>query len=571
VEPDPEPTAEPAPPSPPEEPACEGTDHESTWAAIQEVIFERSSCINGPCHGEGASGGLDLRPEVAYENLLEAPSAISSLERVEPGDKDRSVLFLKLAAKTDPDGGWSIGGGAMPTGLPAISDDVLEALRLWIYAGAPEEGTVNGTQELLDSCLPEERPISVKPLDPPAPDEGVQFMMPPVLVSKASEQEICFATYYDLTTEVPEQFKDPSGQFFRVNTQELRQDSLSHHLVLVQPSIAEEDFDHPGFGGWSCVAGESEGEACQPKTGKEDCGEDGFCVSAIDWQSIGCIGYGPPSAGVSIVSNQMGGAQEAQAYQRLRDGVFAQFPLKGILYWSSHAFNLTQEDHILNGRVNFLFAENQDYPLQTIFDVGNVFRPNAAPFTTQEVCGAYVVPQGARLFAVTSHTHQRGKQFQAFLPDGTMIYENFIYNDPVKQSFEPPLEFDSPDPADRTITYCALYNNGVNPDGSSNPETVTRQSRVPESARATFGNCEPIACVNEGMIGEACDDRRSNYEGDDAACDSSPGSGDGICDACSITGGESTENEMFIFFGTYFTDPAFPQPSADGPIWMGLG
>ena len=225
----------------------------------------------------------------------------------------------------------------------------------------------------------------------------------------------------------------------------------------------------------------------------------------------------------------------------------------------------------MNGRINFLFAEEQDFPLQTIFDVENVFRPNAAPFTTQEVCGSYVVPQGTRLFAVTSHTHERGKRFQAFLPDGTMIYENFLYNDPVKQSFDLPLEFDSPDREDRTITYCGLYNNGVNPDGSSNPETVTRQSRVPESARVTFGNCEPIACVNEGMVGEPCDDQRSNYDGDDAACDSSPGSGDGFCDACAITGGESTENEMFIFFGTYFIDPAFPQPSADGPIWMGLG
>ena len=142
VVPDPEPTAEPTPPAPPEEPACEGTDYESTWAAIQDVIFEQSSCVSGPCHGEGASGGLDLRPEVAYENLLEAPSAISSLRRVEPGDKDRSVLFLKLAAKTDPDGGWPIGGGAMPTGSPAISENALEALRLWIYSGAPEEGTV---------------------------------------------------------------------------------------------------------------------------------------------------------------------------------------------------------------------------------------------------------------------------------------------------------------------------------------------------------------------------------------------------------------------------------------------
>ena len=36
---------------------------------------------------------------------------------------------------------------------------------------------------------------------------------------------------------------------------------------------------------------------------------------------------------------------------------------------------------------------------------------------------------------------------------------------------------------------------------------------------------------------------------DDATCDSEPGAGDGWCDACAITGGESTENEMFLIPG----------------------
>ena len=33
---------------------------------------------------------------------------------------------------------------------------------------------------------------------------------------------------------------------------------------------------------------------------------------------------------------------------------------------------------------------------------------------------------------------------------------------------------------------------------------------------------------------------------DNAACDSSPGAGDGRCDACPITSGQTTENEMFV-------------------------
>src|SRR5690606_30652936 len=62
--------------------------------------------------------------------------------------------------------------------------------------------------------------------------------------------------------------------------------------------------------------------------------------------------------------------------------------------------------------------------------------------------------------------------------------------------------------------------------------------------------CKPVACT-AGRVGAPC-----NGEDDHAACDSSPGAGDGECDACPITGGESTENEMFNLFGLYYVDPA---------------
>jgi hypothetical protein len=80
---------------------------------------------------------------------------------------------------------------------------------------------------------------------------------------------------------------------------------------------------------------------------------------------------------------------------------------------------------------------------------------------------------------------------------------------------------------------------------------------VPQSARNTIGGCKPTACA-AGQIGAAC-----AGEDDDATCDSSPGAGDGDCDACKITGGESTENEMFLLIGQYFIDEHFPQPDDD--------
>src|SRR5262249_38760049 len=190
-----------------------------------------------------------------------------------------------------------------------------------------------------------------------------------------------------------------------------------------------------------------------------------------------------------------------------------------------------------NGRLNFTFATDQRYPVRPIFEANAVFAASAAPFTTQMVCSDHVLPQGARLFALTSHTHKRGKLFQAWAPDGSQIFENHVYNDPVKQGFDPPLAFDSADPAERTLRYCALYNNGVNEDGSANVETVTRASRVPESAKRTIGGCTPIACV-AGKVGATCDGAAVDA---DRSCDSTPGANDGLCDACRITGGESTE------------------------------
>ncbi|MBM4269379.1 MAG: hypothetical protein FJ144_22700 [Deltaproteobacteria bacterium] len=552
-----------APPTePPDNPSCVGESFDSSWEAIQAKIIERHGCTQDVCHGDARSGGLDLRPDAAYASLFEVGALGSAFNRIEPGDNDRSYLWLKLAAATLPGAGIQVAGSAMPSGLPPISEDELEALRAWIYAGAPETGTVTATADLLSACLPEPEPITIEPLDPPAAGEGIQFVLPPTFLAAASEQELCFATYYDFSAQVPEEVIDPTGKYFRFRGQELRQDPQSHHLVLLHAELEPDAVRDPSFGEWTCAGGAREGEGCDPLD-LSACGEGGHCRSRVDPRSIGCIGFGPQGAGLAIFQ-QIGGAQAAQAQIEFREGVFGQMPIRGIAYWSSHAFNLTSKDTMLNGRLNFYFARDQRFPLQAIFDVDDVFSPNAAPYTEGTTCGEYVLPRGARLFGITSHTHARGKHFWAETPDGTRIYENFIYNDPLKQFFEPPFAFDSTNPADRTIHYCATYNNGMNEDGSPNPETVTRASRVPPSALQTFGACRPIACA-AGNVGAAC-----NGENDDASCDSSPGAGDGLCDACRITGGESTENEMFILIGQYFIDPSFPQPPVNGPVFAGL-
>ncbi|MBM4270016.1 MAG: hypothetical protein FJ144_26005, partial [Deltaproteobacteria bacterium] len=510
------PTVDPGPePEPPGE--CDsGQTFASTFAGIQEVIFERHGCTQAACHGDAAQGGLDLSPAVAYANLVEAPSQGSDLPRVLPGDQRRSFLWQKLVAKTRP-GSVVISGSPMPSGGGALGEDEIELLRLWIYAGAPRDATVIGTPELLEACLPPPPPITIDPLDPPAPDEGVQFVMPPWPLPAGSEHEVCFASWYDFTGKIPAEFLDEGGEFFFTDTTELRQDPQSHHLILNYAFVSPDELHHPSFGAWTCAGGEREGETCEP-TDLEFCGT-GFCA-AEPKRTFACFEYGPRVGGPGISFDPIGGAQEAQSLTEMFPGVYGRVPIRGVLYWNSHAFNLTTQDHRMNGRLNYAFARDRVYPAQFIFDFDDIFLPNAEPYTKQVVCSDHELPQGARLYELSSHTHERGEYFWIELPDGTKVYENFVYNDPIDQRFDPPMAFDSADPAERTLRYCARYNNGVAEDGSPDPETVTRRSRTPQSAIAP---CEPVACA-AGRIGAACDG-----VGHDAACDSSPGAGDGLC------------------------------------------
>jgi hypothetical protein len=139
------------------------------------------------------------------------------------------------------------------------------------------------------------------------------------------------------------------------------------------------------------------------------------------------------------------------------------------------------------------------------------------------------------MYQLGTHTHKRGRNFTVDLGDGTRIYQSALYSDPVEQIFDPPMVFDSPEPEKRTLKYCAEFNNGVKKDGTPDTDLVTRLSRMPD--RTT---CKPVACV-AGKIGATC-----NGADDSAACDSSAGAGDGACDACPITAGQTTENEMFV-------------------------
>ena len=521
----------------------------STWEAIQGDIFARHGCTNDLCHGAAKEGDLDLRPDVAYANLVQVPSSqVPYLNRVQPGDERRSYLWLKLLAKTDPARlatlaqGTPVAGTPMPSNDTVLDDDEIEALRLWIYATAPQQGTVGGTETLLKACLPAPRPITAIPLNPPPPDQGIQLVMPPWPLEAHSEHEICFATYYDVTNVVPDQFKDGKGNFYW-NAQDLRQDPQSHHLILNEFIGSVDQVHDPSFGAWTCDGGEHAGQTCEP-TDLSSCGS-GICTSAIK-QSFACINFGPQNGGLNHYA--IGGAQKAQANTEFPAGVWAPIPLKGILFWNSHAFNLTDEDTAMHGWLNFYFAADRQYPVHQVFDATHIFAATGIPpYQDDTICADYTLDdfaatKQAYLFDLSSHTHRHGKHFWVTDPQhgDRIIYDSFVYNDPIDQRFDPPLVFNRGD----KLHYCSRFSNGLADDGSPDTALVTRASHVPVDA-PSFSHCTAVACVAGKMSPPAsC--------AHDADCDSSPGAGDGVCDACPITGGESTENEMFILIGQYF-------------------
>lgn len=104
---------------------------EPRFSSIQREIFD-ASCVG--CHtsqGRSPAGGLDLRSEVSYGNLVNVasrgkPGAI----RVVPGNADGSYLIHKL------EGGSDIVGSRMPfRGTPLTQGQIL-VIRRWIETGA---------------------------------------------------------------------------------------------------------------------------------------------------------------------------------------------------------------------------------------------------------------------------------------------------------------------------------------------------------------------------------------------------------------------------------------------------
>jgi hypothetical protein len=362
--------------------------------------------------------------------------------------------------------------------------------------------------------------------------------------------------FEDFCDLIPDEYRIPDSDFFYYYINEIRMPPMSHHMLVQMPSStwSGNAVDPSEFSDWTCRTGERDGEACDPRD-EEFCGE-GRCTTPMEF-STACIGYGPANG--NNLSTFVG-TQQPQFYAENYEGVYSVAPCRTVVAWNLHAFNLTAEEAEITAQVNFEFADDRRWRSRRqttdndggglgTFGIGRLTREGAAPYTENVLCTDVELPQGCFLTDLSSHNHRLGARAWWTNPDGEVIYDSRIYNDPVVMRYDDPIQYSEEDPATRTFKFCTLYRNGIDEDGEIDTESMSRNSFRPYGFFGGAGGCEPTHCVNESL-GEArrtvtCDDGRGNYKGDDAACDSSPGAGDGFCDACRIQGGITTQDEMY--------------------------
>ncbi len=114
-------------------PDDEAPDPAATFTRVQGEVLAVSCALSG-CHsGAAPASNLDLSATAAYANVVRVPAVQrAGLNRVEPGDAERSYLVKKMRGDAD------ISGGRMPPGGPYVEAQV-RLVSDWVRRGAPRD------------------------------------------------------------------------------------------------------------------------------------------------------------------------------------------------------------------------------------------------------------------------------------------------------------------------------------------------------------------------------------------------------------------------------------------------
>jgi len=193
------------------------------------TVLENNGCTNGYCHGNNA-GGLDLSGSNTdiYNNLVGiTPSNEAAMMKgdllIAPGYPERSFLYRKVnkGAYHDSD----LTGGemdAMPPNDTELSARDKEVIRQWIYFGAKQSGNPMGTDnfQAMEDYFADGGIDPVERPEPPAEGEGFQVHLGPVFLPPGEEVE--YLKKFELQLE----------ENTEVNRIELFMSDFSHHFIL---------------------------------------------------------------------------------------------------------------------------------------------------------------------------------------------------------------------------------------------------------------------------------------------------------------------------------------------------
>jgi len=388
-----------------EQRTCDG-EGELSFTSIYEKVFA-TSCAFSSCHStERHKGGLALGSrEEAYEALVGiAPvnevALAADLLRVDPGKPENSFLLKKLGVPGPGEGNRMPANSSQP-----LSEATVSAIREWILAGAPLEGTIRGVPDISEESPPPPGRIS----QPPVPENGVQLHLPSFTIGSRAEREIFyfidkpFAAYPDGVT---------------VKRIDIHMSEESHHFILYQ---------------WIA--------ASKPPAGIRESSFANFLTS----------------------QRFIASSQQSFFSQSFPDGVGLKFTKDASFDLNSHYINLSGTEP-LTGEVyvNIFFADPAEVTTFTkpIFDINPLI--NVPPNQTRTVQWLFPgvtstqadptlgsngrVTKETHIYALGSHMHRHGVRFQAFLTQNGVdvnpkqqLYDNVDWDDPVYKVFEPPL------------------------------------------------------------------------------------------------------------------------------------
>ena len=397
----------------------------STYHDIQDYIFDKS-CANSACHAAPANAGnLNLTYGLSYHDMVgrvpqNPAAAAAGMKLIDPGNPENSFLLTKLIDPTPEQ------GVRMPFNAGALHSGKIDAIRLWIAAGAPQEETLEEIGDL--SVLRD--PLEVfEPPTPPPPGQGYQLHLPPFKIEPGTEREVYYAT------QIVDRNGQPVQEDIFVNGVEIYYPVGSHHFAIfyLTDAAVEEGLLEIG---------------AVPGIGVDP--NDTFRI--FDLAHIGTFGI------IGVERFLIAGSQTADTSFQFPEGVALRLPGNAVYDLNSHYINLLGTE-TMHGEVyvNIYTIPPEEVKYEAkVFLVHN-YNINVPPGTTRSTALDWQVKdeldqQGfspnarLHLISVSSHMHRHGELFEINqLSTGKLLHRSISYDTSFPSLFDPPLILDHND------------------------------------------------------------------------------------------------------------------------------